>query len=98
MATGKNESDFVSITVEFTFVSLYLPFLLTRYLKRAHANGFCYSGGLEMLFSNERKHNVTLPARLNDGSQPNITYLLQHLVENVMKDERKELFILEDNV
>lgn len=51
-----------------------------------------------MLFSNERKHNVTLPARLSDGSQPNITYLLQHLVENVMRDERKELFILEDNV
>jgi len=51
-----------------------------------------------MLFSNERKHNVAIPAQLNDGSRPNIAYLLQHLVSNVMKDERKELFILEDNV
>lgn len=55
-------------------------------------------GGLEMLFSNERKHKVNLPARLSDGNPPNIAYLLQYLVENVMKDERKELFILEDNV
>lgn len=51
-----------------------------------------------MLFSNERKHTITLPARVGDGSHPNITYLLQYLVENVMNDERKELFILEDNV
>ncbi|KAI9923560.1 Ubiquitin-related modifier 1 [Aspergillus wentii] len=57
-----------------------------------------FTGGLEMLFSNERKHNITLPSQLSDGSRPNITYLLQHLVEHVMKDQRKELFILEDNV
>lgn len=56
------------------------------------------SGGLEILFSNERKHNIGLPAQLNDGNPPNIAFLLQYLVENVMKDERKELFILEDNV
>jgi len=51
-----------------------------------------------MLFSNERKHNVAIPAQLSDGSRPNIAYLLQYLVDNVMKDERKDLFILEDNV
>ena len=51
-----------------------------------------------MLFSNQRQHSISLPTRLSDGSQPNIAYLLQYLVENVMKDERKELFILEDNV
>lgn len=56
------------------------------------------SGGLEILFSNERKHNITLPARLDDASQPTIAYLLQHLVDNLMKDDRKELFIMEDNV
>lgn len=56
------------------------------------------SGGLEILFSNERKHNISLPAQLNDGNPPNIAFLLQYFVENVMKDERKELFILEDNV
>lgn len=51
-----------------------------------------------MLFSNERKHSVTLPARLSDGGRPKISFLLEYLVENVMKDERKELFILERNV
>ncbi|KAJ5570338.1 ubiquitin related modifier 1 [Penicillium hispanicum] len=56
------------------------------------------TGGLEMLFSNERKHKISLPARMDDGSQPNIAYLLQYLVLNVMKDQRKELFIMEDNV
>ena len=51
-----------------------------------------------MLFSNERKHKVILPARMDNGSPPNITYLLQYLVDNIMKDQRKELFIIEDNV
>lgn len=57
-----------------------------------------HSGGLEILFANERKHNVALPAQSGNGCKPNIAYLLQYLVENLMKDERKELFILEDNV
>lgn len=57
-----------------------------------------YSGGLELLFSNERKHYVTLPSRLENGSQPTIADLLTHLVENVMQDQRKEMFIMEDNV
>lgn len=51
-----------------------------------------------MLFSNERKHTVSLPERTSDGSRPNISFLLQHLLENVMDDPRKELFVLEDNV
>jgi ubiquitin related modifier 1 len=57
-----------------------------------------HSGGLEILFSNERKHKITVPGRLDDGSQPNISYLLRYLVDNLMKDQRKELFIMEDNV
>lgn len=51
-----------------------------------------------MLFSNERKHKITLPAKLSGGSQPTIEHLLRHLVDNVMNDQRKELFIMEDNV
>lgn len=81
-------SDVISISVEFTFDPCHTRYSITDYR----------SGGLEMLFSNERKHTVTLPARLSDGSSPNISYLLQYLVDNVMRDERKELFILEDNV
>jgi ubiquitin related modifier 1 len=55
-------------------------------------------GGLEILFGNERKHKVTLPTQLDNGTRPNISYLLQYLVNNLMKDQRKELFVLEDNV
>lgn len=51
-----------------------------------------------MLFANERKHKLTLPAQLSDGSRPNISYLLGYLIDNLMKDQRKELFVLEDNV
>lgn len=50
------------------------------------------------MFSNERKHDVAIPAQLSDGGRPNIAYLLQYLVDNIMRDERKDLFILEDNV
>ncbi|CEL01588.1 Putative Ubiquitin-related modifier 1 [Aspergillus calidoustus] len=57
-----------------------------------------FTGGLEILFGNERKHKVTLPAQLVNGTRPNISYLLQYLVNNLMKDQRKELFVLEDNV
>ncbi|KAJ5986796.1 hypothetical protein N7451_011161 [Penicillium sp. IBT 35674x] len=57
-----------------------------------------FTGGLEILFSNERKHKITVPGLLDDGSQPNISYLLRYLVDNLMKDQRKELFIMEDNV
>ncbi|KUM56744.1 hypothetical protein ACN42_g10458 [Penicillium freii] len=56
------------------------------------------SGGLELLFGNERKHKVVLPARLEDGSRPNISYLLKYLVDNLMKDQRIDMFIMEDNV
>lgn len=57
-----------------------------------------FTGGLEILFSNERKHTITLPAQLDSSNPPTISYLLKHLVDNVMKDDRKELFIMEDNV
>lgn len=57
-----------------------------------------YSGGLELLFGNERKHKVVLPPQLEDGSRPNILYLLKYLVDNLMKDQRTDMFIMEDNV
>ena len=63
-----------------------------RYLLTIH------SGGLELLFGNERKHKVVLPAQLEDGSPPNISYLLGYLVDNLMQDQRKDMFIMEDSV
>ncbi|KAJ5397291.1 ubiquitin related modifier 1 [Penicillium cosmopolitanum] len=90
-STHDGAAPTVSITVEFTYRSRNAPDYLQPLTKSN-------SGGLEILFSNERKHTITLPARLDDASQPTIAYLLQHLVDNHMKDDRKELFIMEDNV
>lgn len=52
------------------------------------------SGGLEILFSNQSKHNIALPAKNKDGSPANMKALVTHLCENTMTDHRKELFVL----
>ncbi|RAO72069.1 uncharacterized protein BHQ10_008081 [Talaromyces amestolkiae] len=57
-----------------------------------------FTGGLEMLFANERKHSLAIPAKTSDGKKPTIAWLIQYLVENLMQDTRKELFILDDYV
>lgn len=56
------------------------------------------SGGLEMLFSNKRKHSIEIPAVDEDGSPSNVAYLVRYLVQNTMKDHRKELFVLDGTV
>jgi hypothetical protein len=35
---------------------------------------------------------------MEDGNPTNIAYLLPYLVDNLMQDQRKEMFIMEDNV
>ncbi|KAJ5449615.1 uncharacterized protein N7458_006064 [Penicillium daleae] len=57
-----------------------------------------FTGGLELLFGNERKHKVSISACMDDGSPTNLAYLLPYLVDNLMQDQRKEMFIMEDNV
>lgn len=50
-----------------------------------------FGGGLELLFSNKRSHQITIPA--NPGDKPaNITFLIFWLKDNLLK-EREELFI-----
>lgn len=51
-----------------------------------------------MLFSNERTHKVQLPASDETGNATNIEYLVNYLCQNVMKDPRKELFIMDGGV
>lgn len=53
------------------------------------------SGGLEMLFDNETKHKITMPSKEADGSAVTIASLIRYLCDNVMRDSRKELFVLE---
>lgn len=51
-----------------------------------------------MLFANERVHKIALPSRDPSGSAANISFLVKYLIENVMKDPRKELFVVDDAV
>ncbi|PGH14447.1 hypothetical protein AJ79_03090 [Helicocarpus griseus UAMH5409] len=56
-----------------------------------------FTGGLEALFSNQRKHTLSLPA--NPENEPfTIATLVHHLCENVMKDTRQELFVVDGAV
>ena len=50
-----------------------------------------------MLFSDQREHKIKIPA-VADGKPVTITYLIDYLCKNVMKDPRKELFVLDDHM
>jgi len=69
-----------------------------------------FGGGLELLFSNQRMHNITVPSTFKrqqkdqdsslssqEESPVSVTYLLHWLKDNVLK-EREELFLEEDTV
>ncbi|KAJ7164958.1 ubiquitin-related modifier 1 [Mycena filopes] len=59
-----------------------------------------FSGGLELLFSNERSHKLSVPATVPkiygdaaSGTKPaDITFLIHYLRDNLLK-ERVELFM-----
>ncbi|KAK5167828.1 Ubiquitin- modifier 1 [Saxophila tyrrhenica] len=57
-----------------------------------------FTGGLEMLFSDQRKHKISIPGQDEDGSASNVAYLIHWLCDNLMKDPRKEMFVLDDSV
>ncbi|KAK5119044.1 Ubiquitin- modifier 1 [Meristemomyces frigidus] len=57
-----------------------------------------FTGGLELLFSNQRKHKVTIPSKDEAGQPANVAFLILWLCENLIKDSRKEMFLLDDSV
>jgi len=57
-----------------------------------------FTGGLEMLFSNDRKHKIQIPARDKDNTPVNVGYLVRHLCDHTMQDKRKELFVLDGSI
>lgn len=57
-----------------------------------------FSGGLEMLFSDQRHHSLRVPSRDKNGQPVNVAFLIDHLCQHVMKDTRQELFILDDHL
>ncbi|KAG7289595.1 Ubiquitin- modifier 1 [Staphylotrichum longicolle] len=57
-----------------------------------------FSGGLEMLFDNQRRHSVALPAAQTSGKPANIAFLIDYLCKNLMKDPRSDLFVLDGHI
>lgn len=55
-------------------------------------------GGLELLFSNQRKHQVALPSTDENGQSANLAFLVRYLCQNLMADNRKENFIMDGTV
>jgi len=59
-----------------------------------------FSGGLELLFGNERKHSLTIPSHIQaeDSTKPvDVDFLIHHLRDHLLK-ERPELFMENDTV
>ncbi|KAL8873932.1 MAG: hypothetical protein Q9174_000679 [Haloplaca sp. 1 TL-2023] len=54
-----------------------------------------FAGGLEMLFCDQRKHSVSLPKTDENGQPSTVDFLVRFLCEHVMKDHRKELFVID---
>ncbi|KAK6071646.1 Ubiquitin-related modifier 1 [Seiridium cupressi] len=57
-----------------------------------------FTGGLEMLFEDKRRHSLSIPAIGKDGKPATIAFLIDYLCRNTMKDNRKELFVLDDHL
>ena len=56
------------------------------------------SGGLELLFSNRRKHQVALPNIDENGQPAKLAFLVRYLFETLMVVRRKEMFVVEGTV
>ena len=46
-----------------------------------------------MLFDNVSKHTVSLPAKTQSDKPPTVGYLVKYIIDNLVKDHRKELFV-----
>lgn len=51
-----------------------------------------------MLFSNQRKHSISVPTKDDKGIAVTVGWLVTYLCEEVMKDTRKEMFVLDGHV
>lgn len=51
-----------------------------------------FTGGLELLFNNIQTHHLSIPSTTPTGDPVTMKFLIPWLVENVMVDERREMF------
>ena len=78
-------------------MSHLLPLPSNPNVRLANTN-VTFRGGLEMLFSDKRRHTVAIPAKDKDGKPATIASLIDFLCKNTMKDSRKELFVLDKHL
>ena len=57
-----------------------------------------HRGGLEILFSNKRKHVISIPAQDGNKQPSNVAFLIQYLCDNLMDDPRRDMFVIDDSV
>jgi ubiquitin related modifier 1 len=51
-----------------------------------------------MLFSDERKHHISIPAHDSKGDAVTVGWLVHHLCDVLMKDTRQDMFVLDGHV
>lgn len=93
-------SSTIPITVEFTYVPFapHFNILCQSLSNQSLSNYLRKSGGLENLFSNEKKQQLFLPLMREDGNAADIGFLVRYLYNNKMTDKRKEMFVLDNSV
>ncbi|MCJ1312786.1 Ubiquitin- modifier 1 [Agyrium rufum] len=57
-----------------------------------------FIGGLEMFFSNQKKHKLQLPSKDENGQAANMRFLIQYLAKYHMKNPKKEMFLLNGGI
>ncbi|KAH8846015.1 Ubiquitin- modifier 1 [Pyricularia oryzae] len=57
-----------------------------------------FSGGLEMLFADRRRLQLTVPKSDDMGKPLTIAALIDHLCQHEMNDGRKDLFVLDGHL
>lgn len=51
-----------------------------------------------MLFSDQRKHSLSVPAKDTSGKAVTVGWLVTYLCDELMKDSKKEMFVLDGHV
>ena len=51
-----------------------------------------------MLFSNKKRHSLTIPETDNNDKPSTIAFLIDHLCETLMTDPRSDLFVLDKHM
>ncbi|CAF9906344.1 Ubiquitin- modifier 1 [Imshaugia aleurites] len=57
-----------------------------------------FTGGLELLFSNQRKHQIALPSTDENGRSANLAFLVRYLCQSLMTGRRKDMFVTDGTV